>query len=287
MAREVLYRRYWQRVRERRRRLEGRGIEVAFESERSTPLFIDYWPEVPATLPEKVLFSILAEIPVNFYFSYHWGDFPFTERRERVRPDFILPDYHIVIEVTGVYWHTREGMFEHDAWRSALFIAAGWRIRSVPDTALLENPYKALEEHVPELMNPMIKGNTIVIGDRPFDPRAALRGRLQRWPRKLYTQYKRRRRVGDKQAILDSFITRRPDKSVPEAIGPLFTEEYFSAEYIAELENYGEEWLKYMNKLRKFFTDATGHPITSRIHRYGELWDYYKKWQNWWDRFTS
>lgn len=42
-------------------------------------------------------------------------------------PDFLLPQYHIWIEIQGAYFHTLPGAVEHDAFRFAVIEAAGWK----------------------------------------------------------------------------------------------------------------------------------------------------------------
>ena len=125
MPRRVLARRYWDRIVERRRRLKV-GVRAAYYTDPAPPEFIDYWASVPATYPEKLVFAELARRGVSFYFSYLFGDIPFTpDKEERYRPDFILPDYKVIIEVAGAYWHTRPGMWEYDIVKLGLYEAAG------------------------------------------------------------------------------------------------------------------------------------------------------------------
>lgn len=41
-------------------------------------------------------------------------------------PDFLLPQYHIWVEIQGGYFHTLPGAVERDALRFATIAAAGW-----------------------------------------------------------------------------------------------------------------------------------------------------------------
>ena len=109
----LLRRRYWERQRERRER-SAKGVRYQYRI-TPPPDIIDYWGHIPATKPEKFIFAELIRRGVSFAFSYVFGDMPFTaDKEERYRPDFLLMDYRIIIEVAGIYWHTRPGMFEYD-----------------------------------------------------------------------------------------------------------------------------------------------------------------------------
>jgi hypothetical protein len=65
MPRLLLERRYWQRVREHQRLL-GLGVKTAWRTATSPP-FIDYWPGIPGTIPEKMVFNELVKREINFY----------------------------------------------------------------------------------------------------------------------------------------------------------------------------------------------------------------------------
>ena len=68
------------------------------------------------------------------------GDIALTPGyKERFRPDFRLPDYNIIIEVAGVYWHTRPGSYERDAMKAFLLEATGWRTYVLTDFEILQN----------------------------------------------------------------------------------------------------------------------------------------------------
>jgi hypothetical protein len=225
-------------------------------------------------MPEKILFIGLANRSVNFYFSYFFGDFPFTEERERYRPDFILPDYRIIIEVQGVYWHTRPGMPEHDATKYALFTAAGYKIYLIPDADILTDVDKVLED-IPEVRSGAIKGNFIGIGDRPLNPTAAVRARIRRYP-KVFVAGVRGIRPGAR-AIKAAGKAVRP----VHAAERLFDPADLGEEYLQRLRDYGRDWLDYMTDLRDFFQDHN-----ARI-AYPVQYAYLLKWDTWWNRYST
>jgi hypothetical protein len=183
------------------------------------PMFIDYWIDMPATIPEKMVFSALVRRELNFYFSWYLGDIPFTPEGERYRPDFILPDYHIIIEVFGTYWHTRPGMYEHDAVKAGLLLALGWKTYVLTDYQILIGVDAALMT-IPELAYGNIHGNLHAVGDRPINPSAALRSRSRKWPKVEASRWHRRfRRAG----VAKKWRGNEPIKKVPMPTGPMFT----------------------------------------------------------------
>jgi hypothetical protein len=221
-----------------------------------------------------MLFIGLANRSINFYFSYHFGDFPFTPEYERYRPDFILPDYRIIIEVQGVYWHTRPGMPEHDATKYALFTAAGYKIYLIPDMKILEDSDAVLES-IPEIRAATVKGNFIGIGDRPLNPTASITARIRRYP-KVFVSKPRGVSPGAR-AIKAAGKAVRP---VP-ASEPLFDPADLGEEYLQRLRDYGRDWLDYMTSLRNFFQDPN-----ARI-AYPYQYAYLQKWDGWWNRYST
>jgi len=188
MARTLLERRYWERVKAYHERL----TEGAISSWRTGTNvdFIDYWTDIPATIPEKMVFSELVRRQINFKFSWYIGDIYYTDEYERFRPDFILMDYKIIIEVYGVYWHTRPGSYLSDMTRAAKLTMLGYSIYTITDTEILTLGAAEVLSRIPEIATATIHGNTHMIGQRPFDPTAALRARMTRWPRVGVTKHR-------------------------------------------------------------------------------------------------
>jgi len=195
--RHLLRRRFWKRIAERQARY-GKGAITAWNVS-VPPDFIDYWQEIPATFPEKLVFAELVRRQVNFYFSWYMGDMPITPSEyERMRPDFYLPDYKIIIEVYGIYWHTRPGSFEHDAYRAMLLMASGFQVYILNDFEVMMNAKEAVDR-IPELRAPLIHGNMHMVGDRPFNPTASIASRMQQWPK--VGGVSRTKRIGSKAGV--------------------------------------------------------------------------------------
>lgn len=276
MPRTLQYDRYWTRVLEHQRRLNP-GVEAAWQLENPVPAFIDYWPEVPATLPEKMVFAELVRRRVNFAFSYYWGDMPFTlDKEEHYRPDFTLLDYRIILEVFGVYWHTRPGMFEYDSTKLGLYIASGWSPRVILDVDILSNVASALDEAVPELRTLDLHGDLHIVGDRPFDPNAAITGRMRRYPKQFVTRY--RKRVPSHNYVQSSWqANRKPTRPQP-ASGPIVTA--LDADFRKAYHDYGQEWKAWLDSLGEYFTQYPKAKTT-----YAAEWELYQQWKDWWDRY--
>lgn len=99
------------------------------------PSFIDPFPYIPGTLPEKMVFAELAKRNVPFVFQADW----FTEVTSKVdpeqrfallasqdvRPDFLLPQHKVVIEVQGEYWHAQPDQIQRDAIKRYIYTHTG------------------------------------------------------------------------------------------------------------------------------------------------------------------
>ena len=240
MPRFLLRRRYFQRFKERLSRLAPGTRRRQWLRLQPTD-FIDYWPDIPATLPEKLVFAELARRQINFYFSWYFGDMRITpDYRERYRPDFYLPDYNIIIEVFGTYWHTREGMYEHDLVKAITYTASGYKFIVLTDQEVIHNVREAVES-IPEIATAAIHGNMHIIGNRPFDPKAAIRARMQRWPRRDITKHPSQR-IESRYQWASGTSTRRP-KPVPEPMFTQLTEEQLAlARWLEEAYKVLKNW---------------------------------------------
>ena len=76
--------------------------------------------EIPGTGPEKEVYNYLVKLGIRFEFQYHMLDLPSTAFPEDIWiPDFILPDYNVMIEVYGYYWHSVPRRREGDQLKKA------------------------------------------------------------------------------------------------------------------------------------------------------------------------
>lgn len=109
------------------RRPEDRKPEQTSHSNRVyVPRWIDPFSWIQGSTIEKM---VMAEfVRRGIYFEH-------TPQRNSLggfvdptwEPDFLLPQYHIWIEIQGAYFHTLPGAVERDALRFAIIEAAGWK----------------------------------------------------------------------------------------------------------------------------------------------------------------
>ena len=79
----------------------------ALNSSKVQRSYLDPAGEIPGTLPEKLVYDYLVKLGVPFLFQNSLQDFEATAWPEDIiTPDFQLPDYGIIIEVFGQYWHS-------------------------------------------------------------------------------------------------------------------------------------------------------------------------------------
>lgn len=272
MPRFLDQQRYFDRIRSRQARL-GFGVQMSWQAGKNAG-FTDYFPDVPGTLPEKMIFNWLAAKRINFYYNVYFGDIPFsTDKSERYRPDFLLPDYRIIIEPQGVYWHSRPGKFESDAVKFAMLEAAGYTVYTFSDTEILAGVELAMEK-IPELRNPTVTGTNRIIGETQFNPTAPLVARIKARPKIVRTRFR-----GDKVPVRQVWQPER--KARREVVfGPVFRKENLDPVYLKEIKQYGQDWLKYIDSLTQFF-----ETYPEAADYYPEYYSYWIRWRNWWNRF--
>jgi len=279
--RQAMYSRYWERRTAAMDRM-GPGVLQATRTRSDQPGWVDYYPDFPGTIVEKMIFQELVDRGITFYFGAYWGDMPFTAAYERYRPDFILPEYKIVLEVYGAYWHSREGMYKKDAWKEALYTASGYKHYILWDYEIYTNPAEVLNK-VPELLNPIYTTKHVFVAERPFDPTASLVAQRQKGPKVVRTHLPRRPQKYTPLAVHKPYLKLPKEPPSDADWGPRFTglpDE--SAEYFSD---YGADWRRYMNQLDAFFKEDP-----NRGRQYPSHWRYWAKWYNWmtrWDRLTE
>jgi G:T-mismatch repair DNA endonuclease (very short patch repair protein) len=102
--------------------------------------FVDPFPDIPGTLPEKILYAALVKrnIPFEFQESVR-ARIPEIKLDNTYRPDFILPDAKIIIEVQGAYWHSMPGRIDSDSFRAAVLQYLGYKVLFWWDYDILRN----------------------------------------------------------------------------------------------------------------------------------------------------
>ncbi len=270
--RRAKYQRFWERAKARQRRLPA-GVLTTAPALAERPLWGDYYPWAPGTVAEKMIFAELALRRVTFFFGPYWGDVPFTTgKKEHYRPDFVLPEYRIVIEVYGSYWHTQEHSAEKDAIKAAMYTASGYTYYKLWDYEIFAGARDALNQ-IPELVNPTIKTGKIFLSDRPLNPAASLAAQRRKYPKVLRLKSGTRRLGTGYKPHLRAPRTLREDRA-PGFRG-------LGAEQTAELEGFGTEWKEYVEGLGTYFAgNVAGQQAYRKQYRYYLRWkDYWNRWQ--------
>ena len=113
--------------------------------------WIDPFPEVPGTVPEKMVYAQLKFRRIEFVFQAL--GFPpeqptgphFRPNLGEIRPDFLIPSVRAVIEVQGTYFHTQPDAEAHDLDKLAEYHAWGWYVYWIFDTDITVAPARAVE----------------------------------------------------------------------------------------------------------------------------------------------
>lgn len=115
------------------RRLRGYGVT-------GYKRWIDPFPTVHGTLPEKIVYAALSARGIRFYFLNDiTTNIPEINIYKEYQADFILPDHKVIIEVQGYYWHSKPGAIESDAFKFAMYQSAGYRPLAWWDFEILED----------------------------------------------------------------------------------------------------------------------------------------------------
>jgi len=90
------------------------------------PRWIDPFPWIQGSSIEKMVMAELVRRGIYFQHTPQTNSLGgFVD--PTWEPDFLLPQYHIWIEIQGAYFHTLPGAVERDALRFAMIEATGWK----------------------------------------------------------------------------------------------------------------------------------------------------------------
>lgn len=94
------------------------------------PVWRDPYPQIPGTLPEKMIFAQLIHRRIFFVFQDRldeWaaGNYSSLTIPEYV-PDFVCPQYKIIIDPFGDYHHMLPDAIASDARKMALYNSMGY-----------------------------------------------------------------------------------------------------------------------------------------------------------------
>lgn len=160
--------------------------------------WVDPFPEIMGTKPEKMVLAELFARRIPFYFQYPYGDVAGTAEVEDYRLDFYIPSSKIVIEVNGDYWHGSAEAMNKDALRYALLELKGLKVLPWWESEILTG-LRGLFEREPLLNHPSVTGPPISMENNFDDLRALRKMNAKRRGRMAVTLAKRprgRRRRG-------------------------------------------------------------------------------------------
>lgn len=90
--------------------------------------WVDPYPGVHGTRPEKMVYEALVRRGIRFYFTNEFTySIPEIDFIKEYQSDFRLPDQKIIIEVQGSYWHAKPEAVEADAFKFAVYEQTGWK----------------------------------------------------------------------------------------------------------------------------------------------------------------
>lgn len=97
--------------------------------QRRLGAWVDPYPNILGTLPEKMVYAALSEQRIPFvYQAWHRAVLPSFGFDKWYRPDFLIPGAKIILEVQGFYWHSQPDQIESDAFKFAVFQQLGYKI---------------------------------------------------------------------------------------------------------------------------------------------------------------
>lgn len=96
------------------------------------PQWIDPYPGIPGTRPEKRVFEALVNRRIYFVFQ---GDFSAAEKKHSpllqvvgFKPDFIIPEWRVILDPFGDFAHTQPHALERDQIKLIYYEAIGPKI---------------------------------------------------------------------------------------------------------------------------------------------------------------
>lgn len=169
--------------------------------------WIDPYPDVLGTSPEKRVYARFKQMGIAFYFQSDFKvSLPLIDLYKTYRPDFYIPSIKLVIEVNGEYFHTKPDVIKDDAYKYALYEAMGYKVIAWWDYEI-ENNLDTLIAREP-LLNRYsgAKGGRLLKGnEKNIDDLKGLRKQNQskRKPYNYYAKIKREgiRKVSDGYSI--------------------------------------------------------------------------------------
>ena len=127
-----------------RRRKEMLSIEDRINKPNRRYLRNDQWvdpfPEMHGTVPEKMVYAELTRRNIPFLFLNDINFvIPELDFNKWYQADFVIPSLRIIIEVQGAYWHSKPEALEADAFKLAVYESTGWKALAWWDFDILDH----------------------------------------------------------------------------------------------------------------------------------------------------
>jgi len=114
--------------------------------------WVDPFPEVHGTLPEKMVYAELTRRGIPFLFLNDLRmQIPEIDFDQWYQADFAIPDSKIIIEVQGAFWHSKPETIDADAYKFAVYQTTGWKPVAWWDYDIQGGRLMDLFDEVPEL----------------------------------------------------------------------------------------------------------------------------------------
>ena len=102
--------------------------------------WIDPFPGVHGTVPEKMVYEQLTRRGIAFYFLNDFTySIPEIDFIKEYQSDFVIPSMRLIIEVQGAHWHSMPKTIESDAFKFAVYESTGWQVLAWWDYDILDN----------------------------------------------------------------------------------------------------------------------------------------------------
>lgn len=89
--------------------------------------WVDPFPWVHGTLPEKMVYAELSARGIPFLFLNDINfNIPEVDFNKSYQADFVIPSMKLIIEVQGAYWHSMQKTIEADAFKFAIYEISGY-----------------------------------------------------------------------------------------------------------------------------------------------------------------
>lgn len=183
------------------------GSSLFRRERRSAPInwrlfqtrWIDPFPEVPGTLPEKMVVAELAKRNVQFIFQADFSQhvlsqFPpayrtvmLSEGYLDIRTDILLPLYKVAIEVQGEYWHSIPEGIARDEQKGRIYTALemilGWQVYWLWEDDILADVVGQVDRITQIPAHPEFEGKWVIGDVRDDTAGLASRNRKRARPR--------------------------------------------------------------------------------------------------------